>query len=37
MITEENPSFPIPTHDPYTGEINVEYEALTGEKNPLMP
>ena len=25
----------IPTHDPYTGEINPYYEELTGEKNPL--
>ncbi len=28
--------YEIPTHDPQTGEINVEYEALTGKKNPLM-
>jgi len=28
--------FEIPTHDPQTGEINTEYEALTGKKNPLM-
>jgi hypothetical protein len=26
----------IPTHDPYTGEINPYYEELTGEKNPLL-
>jgi len=26
----------IPTHDPYTGELNPYYEELTGEKNPLM-
>ena len=25
----------IPTHDPYTGELNQYYEELTGEKNPL--
>ena len=25
----------LPTHDPYTGEINPYYEELTGEKNPL--
>lgn len=25
----------IPTHDPYTGELNPFYEELTGEKNPL--
>ena len=25
----------VPTHDPYTGEINPYYEELTGEKNPL--
>ena len=25
----------IPTHDPYTGELNPYYEDLTGEKNPL--
>jgi len=24
----------IPTHDPYTGELNPYYEDLTGEKNP---
>ena len=27
----------IPTHDPYTGELNPYYEELTGEKNPLSP
>ena len=26
--------FKIPTHDPYTGELNPYYEELTGEKNP---
>ena len=26
----------IPTHDPYTGELNPYYEELTGEKNPLI-
>lgn len=26
----------IPTHDPYTGELNPYYEELTGEKNPLV-
>jgi hypothetical protein len=25
----------IPTHDPYTGELNPYYEELTGQKNPL--
>jgi hypothetical protein len=25
----------IPTHDPYTGELNPYYEELTGEVNPL--
>ena len=25
----------IPTHDPYTGELNPYYEELTGEKNPF--
>lgn len=25
----------IPTHDPYTGELNPYYEELTGEPNPL--
>ena len=25
----------IPTHDPYTGELNPYYEELTGLKNPL--
>lgn len=32
---KEEPKFPIPTHDPQTGELNMEYEALTGKKNPL--
>ena len=27
----------IPTHDPYTGEINPYYEELTGKNNPLIP
>lgn len=27
----------IPTHDPYTGELNPLYEELTGNKNPLAP
>ena len=27
--------FKIPTHDPYTGELNPNYEDMTGEKNPL--
>lgn len=26
----------IPTHDPYTGELNPHYEELTGKPNPLM-
>ena len=26
----------IPTHDPYTGQLNPYYEELTGEKNPLL-
>jgi hypothetical protein len=26
----------IPTHDPYTGELNPYYEELTGEPNPLI-
>ena len=25
----------IPTHDPYTGELNPYYEELTGQPNPL--
>ena len=25
----------IPTHDPYTGELNPLYEELTDKKNPL--
>ena len=29
--------FPIPTHDPQTGELNPYYEILTGKKNPLSP
>lgn len=28
--------FTIPTHDPYTGELNPYYEELTGKKNPLV-
>jgi hypothetical protein len=31
----ENSENKIPTHDPYTGELNPYYEELTGEKNPL--
>jgi len=27
----------IPTHDPYTGELNPYYEELTAERNPLLP
>ncbi len=27
--------FQIPTHDPYTGELNPHYEEITGKKNPL--
>jgi hypothetical protein len=27
----------IPTHDPYTGELNPYYQDLTGEPNPLAP
>jgi hypothetical protein len=30
-----NTKFPIPTHDPQTGELNPKYEELTGMKNPL--
>jgi len=26
-----------PTHDPHTGDLNPEYEKLTGEPNPLTP
>ena len=26
-----------PTHDPHTGELNPEYEKLTGKPNPLAP
>tara|TARA_R100000900_G_scaffold37577_1_gene31150 strand:- start:1926 stop:2204 length:279 start_codon:yes stop_codon:yes gene_type:complete len=33
--SKENKS--IPTHDPYTGELNPLYEELTGNKNPLSP
>ena len=25
----------IPTHDPYTGELNPYYEEITGKRNPL--
>lgn len=31
--SKENKS--IPTHDPYTGELNPLYEELTGDKNPI--
>lgn len=27
--------FKIPTHDPYTGELNPHYGDMTGEPNPL--
>ena len=27
--------FQVPTHDPYTGELNPHYEEITGEKNPI--
>lgn len=27
----------IPTHDPYTGELNPYYEELTGAPNPMAP
>ena len=27
--------FQVPTHDPYTGELNPHYEEITGKKNPL--
>lgn len=27
--------FQVPTHDPYTGELNPHYEDITGKKNPL--
>jgi len=30
-----NAKFPIPTHDPQTGQLNPHYEELTGKKNPL--
>ena len=33
----ENSKHKIPTHDPYTGELNPYYEELTGERNPLLP
>jgi hypothetical protein len=33
----ENSVNKIPTHDPYTGELNPYYEELTGERNPLLP
>lgn len=29
--------YEIPTHDPQTGELNPQYEELTGKKNPLIP
>ena len=25
----------IPTHDPYTGELNPHYQDLTGNENPM--
>ncbi len=27
--------FQVPTHDPYSGELNPHYEEITGKKNPL--
>ena len=27
--------FEVPTHDPYTGELNPHYEDIAGKKNPL--
>jgi len=27
--------FQVPTHDPYTGELNPHYEDINGKKNPL--
>lgn len=27
--------FQVPTHDPYSGELNPNYEEITGKKNPL--
>ena len=36
-MEDKKPKYPIPTHDPYTGELNPYYEELTGEKNPLSP
>ena len=28
--------FPISPYDPYTGELNIYYEELTGDKNQLI-
>ncbi len=35
LLNLEKQKFPIPTHDPQTGELNPYYEELTGKKNPL--
>lgn len=35
MIIKNMEKKNIPTHDPYTGELNPFYEELTGEENPL--
>jgi len=34
-MKKEKTEYEIPTHDPYTGELNPYYEELTGKKNPL--
>jgi len=34
-IEVTKPKLEIPTHDPFTGELNPYYEELTGKKNPL--
>lgn len=36
LDSEWKNEFTIPTHDPYTGELNPYYEELTGKKNPLV-
>lgn len=38
VVTQVNITKPetVPLYDPYTGEPNMEYEALTGRKNPLL-
>tara|TARA_Y100000310_G_scaffold12380_1_gene12743 strand:- start:1435 stop:1812 length:378 start_codon:yes stop_codon:yes gene_type:complete len=36
LYNMEESKYPIPTHDPTTGELNPRYEELTGKPNPLL-